>query len=48
MERIKAGSNFHCLHFVYGVARSVDNPAEIEWRTPVGVVILDDEILGLL
>ena len=48
MRRIQACCHLHRLHLVDGLAGRIERTAQVEWGTPVGVVVLDDQILHFL
>ena len=48
MQRVQTRGHLHRLHFIYGLTRRIERTTQIQWRTAVGVVVLDDQILHLL
>ena len=48
VQRVQAGADLHLLDLIDGLAVAVQNTAQLQRRTAIGVVVLDAEILGLL
>ena len=47
MQRVEACGHLHGLHLINGVACGVERSTQFQWRTSIGVVIFDYEILHL-
>ena len=48
MQRVEACGHLHGLHLINGVACGVECSTQFQWRTAIGVVVFDYEILHLL
>ena len=48
VQGVEAGADLHLLDLIDGLAVAVEDTAQLQRRTAIGVVILDAEVLGLL
>ena len=48
MQGVEAGADLHLLDLIDGLAVAVEDTAQLQRRTAIGVVVLDAEVLGLL
>ncbi len=48
MQGVQAGADLHLLDLIDGLAVAVQDTAQLQRRTAIGVVILDAQVLGLL
>ena len=48
MQGVQAGADLHLLDLIDGLAVAVEDTAQLQRRTAIGVVILDAEVLSLL
>ena len=47
MQRVQTGGDLHGLYLVDGLTGGIEGTAEVKWRTTIGVVVLNDQILYL-